>query len=114
MSSFATQFQSGAQPMLEAVFGETVTYARPSTSKSVSLAARFNLDRNEVSVKASALILNSLVVEPARGDTVTDSAGRAYWYPGPETVEVQGVQVVVASQYVANSAEWRIPVRFQT
>ena len=91
--------------------GETVTYARGEDS--VSLAA-IRLDRGadvvdtegvysratEIAfyVDQADLVLDEVEVEPARGDTITDAAGRVY-------------DVQEGWDRLDESAEWLIPVQ---
>jgi len=86
--------------------GETVSYVQGgSTFSTVSgiLSAR----RERLTFRAADIS----TVTPARGDRVTDSDGRIYDYPGPETLETDGISMVVQAEYLAATAEWQIPLR---
>ena len=102
-----------AQGPLNAAFGATITYARAGESDLTGLTARFSSERDEVSLAASDIDFGAGAVAPARGDTITDADGNAYCYPGPESVEVDGVRVELSTQYLPNTARYRIPIRLR-
>ena len=87
MKSLIKQLQAATS----AVMGETITYARGGFSVSIKATRGRQLTRvsNDVGalivkgdadwmIFASDLVIDSVIVEPQRGDTITDAGGAVY------------------------------------
>lgn len=111
MSDFSAAILQAQSPF-NAAFGVAITYARSGESD-LTITARFSPERDEVSLAAADLDFGAGEVAPARGDLITDEANRVYIYPGPESVNVDGVSVEISTQYLPDSQRYRIPIRLR-
>lgn len=110
LSPFQTA-AAAALPAFYALAGEVITYTRlAATATITALRNRQGVDgvdvqgvyarasRLEFVFKQADLVLGGNAAEPARGDTITDAAGRVY-------------DVQADAEQLDDTAEWRVPVR---
>jgi len=89
-------------------FGETVVYARGA--ESVKVTAVWNSSRFEFDINQSVLILNSELIEPKTGDSITRATGEQYDV-SLEYTDSDGVKVAIDDIADASNSLWRVQVK---